>query len=110
MLLTDNMALCQRSQPRLTEALNDWIIHLTNKQSTDVAYFDFSKAFDTVSHVNLFEKLKAVGLTGYLLKWIMNVLRGRTQRTSVGAAYSEAIAMASGIVQGSCIGLILFVI
>ena len=51
----------------LLEALNDWTIHLTNKQSTDVAYFDFSKAFDTVSHVKLFEKLKAVGLTGNLL-------------------------------------------
>ena len=55
----------------LLEALNDWTIHLTNKQSTDVAYFDFSKAFDTVSHVKLFEKLKTVGLTGNLLKWII---------------------------------------
>ena len=94
----------------LLEALNDWTIHLTNKQSTVVAYFDFSKAFNTVSHVKLFEKLKAMGLTGNLLKWIIDVLSGRTQRTRVRAAYSEAIAMASGIVQGSCIGLILFVI
>ena len=38
------------------------------------------------------------------------LLSGRTQRTRVGAAYSEAIAMASGIVQGSCIGPVLFVI
>ena len=69
-----------------------------------------SKAFDTVSHVKLFEKLKAVGLTGNLLKWIIDFLSGRTQRTRVGAAYSEAIAMDSGVVQGSCIGPILFVI
>ena len=38
------------------------------EQSTDVAYFDFSKAFDAVSHVKLFKKLKAAGLTGNLLK------------------------------------------
>ena len=94
----------------LLEALNDWTIHLTNKQSTDVAYFDFPKAFDTVSHVKLFEKLKAVGLTRNLLKWIMDFLSGCTQRTRIGAVYSEAIAIASGIVQGSCIGTILFVI
>ena len=94
----------------LLEALNDWTIFLTNKQSTIVAYFAFPNAFDTVSHVKLFEKLKAVGLTGNLLKWIIDFLSGRTQRTRVGAAYSEAIAMASGIAQGSCIGLILFVI
>ena len=40
----------------------------------------------------------------------MDFLNGRTQQTRVGAAYSEAIAMTSGIVQGSCIGPILFVI
>ena len=40
----------------------------------------------------------------------MDCFSGRTQRTRVGAAYSEAIATASGIIQGSCIGPILFVI
>ena len=40
----------------------------------------------------------------------MDILSGRTQRTRVGAAYSEAIAMASAIIQGSCVGTILFVI
>ena len=94
----------------MLEALNDWTIHSTNKQSTDVAYFDFSKAFDTVSHVKLFEKLKAVGLTENILKRIMDFLSGRTKRIRVGAAYSEALAMTSDILQGSCIGPILFVI
>ena len=50
-----------------------------------------------------------MGLTGNLLKWIMDFLNGCSQRTRVGAAYSEAIAMASGIVQWSCIGAMLFV-
>lgn len=40
----------------------------------------------------------------------MDFLGGRTQRTRVGAAYYETIDMASGIVQVSCIGPILFVI
>ena len=56
----------------LLEALNDWTIHLINKQSTDVTYIDSSKAFDTVNHVKIFEKLKAVGLTGNVLKWIVS--------------------------------------
>ena len=51
-----------------------------------------------------------MGLTENRLKWIIDFLNGRSQRASVGAAYSKAIAMASGIVQGSCIGPILFVI
>ena len=40
----------------------------------------------------------------------MDFLSERTQRTRVGAAYSEAIALTSGIVQWSCIGSILFII
>ena len=42
--------------------------------------------------------------------WIIDFLSERSQRTRISAAYSEAIAMASGIVQGNCIGPILFVI
>ena len=37
---------------------------------TDAAYFYFSKTFGTALHAQLFEKLKAVGLTGNLLKRI----------------------------------------
>ena len=58
----------------------------------------------------MFEKLNAAGLTGNLLTWIMDFLSERIQRTRIGAAYFEAIAMASGIVQDSCIATILFVI
>ena len=43
----------------LLESLNDWTIHLTNKQSTDVGYFNFSMAFHNVSEEKLFERLKA---------------------------------------------------
>ena len=50
-----------------------------------------------------------MSLTGNLLKWIIDFLSGRTQRTRVGTTYSESIAMASGIVQESCNGPILFV-
>ena len=89
----------------LLEDLKDWTIYLTNKQLTNVAYFNFSKAFDTVSHVKLFEMLKFVGLTGNLLKWLMDFLSGHMQRTRVDAAYCEAIAMAESIVQGHCISV-----
>ena len=39
-----------------------------NKQ-TDVLYLDFAKAFDTVDHATLIEKLKWYGVTGQLLDW-----------------------------------------
>ena len=36
----------------------------------DVIYLDFQKAFDTVPHVRLLEKLRAHGVRGNLLAWI----------------------------------------
>ncbi|KAK4815920.1 hypothetical protein QYF61_010177 [Mycteria americana] len=49
-------------------------------KSVDVVYLDFSKAFDTVSHSFLLEKLAAQGLDGCTLRWVKNWLDGRAQR------------------------------
>jgi len=45
----------------LTETLNVWTFALDNKQSITAAYVDFSKAFDTVCHSKLVNKLSAYG-------------------------------------------------
>jgi len=39
-------------------------------KAVDVVYLDFSKAFDTVSHSILLEKLAAHGLDGRTLHWV----------------------------------------
>ena len=39
-------------------------------QAVDVVYLDFSKAFDTVPHNILVEKLAAHGLDGCMLRWV----------------------------------------
>ena len=52
---------------------------------TDVVYFDFAKAFDSVSHDVLLHKLKTqFGIDGTLLKFIKNYLEGRKQRVVIG--------------------------
>ena len=45
-------------------------------KAVDVAYLDFSKAFDTVSHSILLEKLAAHGLDKCTLCWVKNWLDG----------------------------------
>jgi len=42
-------------------------------------YLDFSKAFDTVPHSILLEKLAVHGLDRYILHWIENWLNGQVQ-------------------------------
>ena len=46
-------------------------------KAVDVACLDFSKAFDTVSHSVLLEKLAAHGLDKCTLRWVKNWLDGR---------------------------------
>jgi len=41
----------------------------------DVIYLDFNKAFDTVSHSILLEKVDALDLDGSILCWVKNWLR-----------------------------------
>jgi hypothetical protein len=54
----------------LLESVYDWSLNLQNGAGTDVIYFAFKKAFDSVSHPKLLTKLKACGLSGLLLAWI----------------------------------------
>ncbi|RMC07217.1 hypothetical protein DUI87_16673 [Hirundo rustica rustica] len=58
-------------------------------RAVDVVYLDFSKAFDTVSHSILLDKLAAHGLDRSTLGWVRNWLDGRAQRVAVNGAASS---------------------
>ena len=52
-------------------------------QAWDCIYLDFAKAFDSVPHKRLLNKLHAYGITGKLLKWVEDFLTDRQQRVIV---------------------------
>ena len=83
---------------------------LDDDKSVDVAYFDYSKAFDKVSHRLLLIKLKAYGIDGKLLIWLEAWLTGRRQRVVVGEAKSPWLEVVSGTTQGTVLGFILFLL
>ncbi|KAK4806941.1 hypothetical protein QYF61_027308 [Mycteria americana] len=67
----------------------DKVTHLVDEgKAVDVVYLDFSKAFDTVSHSILLEKLAAHGLDGCTLRWVKNWMDGWAQRVVVNGVYS----------------------
>ena len=97
-------------QTNIMLCLERWTQILDDGKSVDVAFFDYSKAFDKVSHRLLLIKLKAYGFDGKLLVWIEAWLTDRKQRVVVGGAKSSWLEVVSGTTQGTVLGFLLFLV
>ena len=88
--------------------------HLTrasNKKLYTIAIFcDLQKAFDTVNHKILLQKLESVGVRGVELAWFTNYLEGRKQFVFFDECASSLNTIEIGVPQGSILGPLLFLI
>ena len=66
------------------------------------------KAFDTVDHDILIEKLKFYGLDGTVILWFKSYLEGRKQYTKLYGIKSTYLNIICGVPQGSLLGPLLF--
>jgi len=73
-------------------------------------FMDFSKAFDTVDHRILLEKLKYYGIINKSLNVFRSYLENRFQYTEYQNGKSENLSINCGVPQGSILGPLLFII
>ena len=91
--------------------LLDKIVNALEKGECVVGVFlDFSKAFDTVNHKILLQKLDFYGIRGVANEWISSYLSSRTQYVSYVNNTSSHGTISCGVPQGSILGPLLFLI
>ena len=73
-------------------------------------FLDLSKAFDTLDHVILLQKLNYYGIKSVELKLFKDYLQNRTQYVSYDKTNSDMYRISTGVPQGSILGPLLFII
>ena len=72
-------------------------------------FIDLKKAFDTIDHDILLDKLNHYGFRGLINDWF-SYLKNRTQKTQVGHHISDKAVVRGGVPQGSILGPSLFLL
>jgi Reverse transcriptase (RNA-dependent DNA polymerase) len=73
-------------------------------------FVDLSKAFDTVEHKKLFEKLDDCGIRGKCLDWVKSFLSNRKQYVKIQDSTSNCKGLMYGLPQGALTSPIFFLI
>ena len=100
--LSTYMALMDM-QTSISDAMN------SNKYSLGV-FFDISKAFDTVNHALLLNKLEYYGIRGVAKQWFVDYLSNRNKFVSLRGMTSPSLEIALGVSQESIFGPIVYLI
>ena len=94
----------------LMEVIDKILEGLDRGEAVAAIYLDLQKAFDTVDHSILLQKLNSYGIRGNIFKWFQSYLSNRKQFTTINKFNSEPLTVSCGVPQGSILGPLLFLI
>ena len=89
--------------------LNDKILKGFDRgMMTGMILIDLQKAFDTIDHDVLLQKLYAIGFSKRIVNWFKSYLSNRSFKVNLGNNFSQPASVSCGVPQGSILGPLLF--
>ena len=98
------------TQDILLRTIDDWKTALDLSHVVATVMIDLSKAFDTINHNLLLEKLDAYAIRGVELSWFSNYLSKRRHGLQLDGEHSGWTGLTKGVPQGSILGPMLFLL
>ena len=98
------------TQHAILDTVNIIQNNMDSKLFTCGIFIDLKKAFDTVDHGILLQKLDHYGIRGIINDWFSSYLLARSQVTEVDTFLSSKSQISCGVPQGSVLGPLLFLI
>ena len=83
---------------------------IDEKSASLLVLLDMSKAFDSLNHNLLLEKLRKLGLKASVIFWFSSYLSTRYQRVRYEDSVSEMLHLTNEVPQGSILGPVLYTI
>ena len=108
-----------QSQHSCEQAVQELLAKILHSQEdghkTASIFMDLSKAFNTLNHELLLQKMERYGIPGVPLKWFKSYLDGRSLVAKIPTSenkitYSTTFNVSCGTAQGSCLGPLLFIL
>ena len=94
----------------LIEITDQIRLSMDNNQITCGIFVDLSKAFDTVNHHILLDKLENIGIRGKALELFKSYLSDRNQYVNIDTCKSQTKSVTCGVPQGSVLGPLFFLL
>ena len=112
-IFTTSQSAFQKLCSTITSLINSmefWYENIDHKQVSLAIFLDLRKAFDTVYHKILLEKLEAYGIQELAGNWFRSYLDNRKQYCKHNCYESRAKTITCVIPQGSCLSPFLFIL